>query len=78
MSGNDEIRGFLDYLVEHERDCARENCPVCQSAQNVYESVRNVIFSDVSYPEVTITARRSAVSVASAPGVPRKSAKKAA
>lgn len=78
MSGNDEIRGFLDYLVEHERECARENCPLCQSARNVYESVRNVIFSDVSYPNVTITARRGTVQTASAPGVPRKSAKKAA
>lgn len=78
MSGNDEIRGFVDFLVDHERDCARENCPICQSAQNVYESVRNVIFSDVSYPNVTITARRQAAQAATAAPGPRKSAKKAA
>jgi hypothetical protein len=78
MSGNDEIRGFLDYLVDHERDCARENCPVCQSARNVYESVRNVIFSDVSYPNVTITARRESAQAIGATGASRKSAKKAA
>ena len=78
MSANDEIRGFLEHLVDHERDCARENCPICQSAQNMYESVRNVIFSDVSYPNVTITARRQAAQGAiAAPGA-RKSAKKAA
>jgi hypothetical protein len=78
MSGNEEIRGFLDYLVDHERGCTRENCPICQSAQNVYESVRNVIFSGVSFPSVTITARREAAQATTAAGASRKSAKKAA
>ena len=59
MAQNDEIRTYLDYLVGHERECTRDNCPTCQSARNVYESVRSLLFSGVPYPAVTITARRS-------------------
>ncbi|MBZ5577333.1 MAG: hypothetical protein LAP40_12300 [Acidobacteriia bacterium] len=79
MTHNDEMRAYLDYLVSHERDCARESCPTCQSAQNIYESVRGVIFADVTYPGVAITARRGVTQAANATGNGRRaSAKKAA
>ena len=79
MSQNDEMRAYLEYLVSHERECARENCPTCQSARNIYESVKSVIFADVTYPQVAITARRVAAQAANAnSGGRRTSAKKAA
>lgn len=78
MRTNDEMRGYLNYLVGHERDCFQENCPLCRSAQNVYESVRKMIFSEVSFPHVTITARREAALAVSVAGAARKTAAKKA
>lgn len=79
MSTNNEMRTYLDYVLDHERDCILENCPICQSAQNIYESVRSLIFSDVSYPGVAISARLGAAdAVRSAAGVRKVSARQAA
>ena len=57
MSANDEMRVYLEELMEHERSCGVENCGLCQSAQNVYRLTCNLIFSGVVYPGVTIAAR---------------------
>ena len=57
MRTNDEMAGYLEELLEHERTCGVADCTVCQCAQNIYRLVRNVIFSGVVYPEVTIAAR---------------------
>ena len=79
MTQNDEIRSYLDHMLEHERACALENCPACQSAQKVYETVRGLIFSGVAYPQVAITARRGATEAGKPAGSARKaSAKRAA
>ena len=58
MSANDEMRTYLELLVDHERTCTRQNCPFCWSAERVYGLVRNLIFSAVVYPEVEIQRRR--------------------
>jgi hypothetical protein len=79
MSANDEIRTYLELLADHERNCARQNCPICWSAERVYESVRNMIFSGVIYPEVEIQRRRDFARDVTRPGRTRDvSAKKAA
>ena len=79
MSANDEMRTYLELLADHERNCARPNCPVCWSAERVYEVVRNLIFSGVIYPEVGIQRRGDSARAATAPGATRKvSAKNAA
>ena len=57
MGANDEMAIYLEGLLEHERACEMENCALCQSAHRVYRLVRNLIFSEVVYPDVTIAAR---------------------
>ncbi|MBZ5579343.1 MAG: hypothetical protein LAP40_22505 [Acidobacteriia bacterium] len=57
MHGNDEMSIYLDDLLEHERACEVENCALCQSAQSVYRLVRNLVFSEVVYPDVAIAAQ---------------------
>jgi len=79
MTTNQEIREYLDYLLDHEGTCVRENCAVCQCARNVYDSARNLIFAGIAYPGVTITARRGASASPKPAGTARRaSAKKAA
>jgi hypothetical protein len=73
MSTNDEMRRYLYYLLDHESDCVRENCPICESARNIYETGRGLIFSRVAYPHVAITAQRAAT----ATGQPLSGARKA-
>lgn len=60
MSANDEMQVYLEELLAHERNCDVENCGLCQSAQNVYRLVRNLVFAEVLYPDMTI-ARRGGV-----------------
>jgi hypothetical protein len=78
MSANDEMRTYLELLADHERTCARQNCPFCWSAERVYELVRNLIFSGVIYPEVEIQRRRDFARAATPPDgtreVPAKNA----
>ena len=76
MSTNDEMRAYLNYLTRHQQDCAAENCPDCKTAQNVYESLRSMIFSAVAYPQVAIPAGRRAA--AAAAGAGRKTSRRAA
>ena len=78
MTTNKEIREYLDYLLEHEATCARENCAVCRCAQNIYESARKLLFAGIAYPEVTITARRGASERPKPAGSARRAAKRAA
>jgi hypothetical protein len=79
MSPNDEMRTYLELLADHERNCTRQNCPFCWSAERVYELVRNLIFSGVVYPEVGIQRRRDLAEAATPHGAKREvSAKNAA
>ena len=79
MSGNDEMRTYLELLVDHQRNCTRQSCPFCWSAERVYELVRNLIFSGVVYPEVAIQRRRDLAEGATPHGATCEvSAKKAA
>jgi len=57
MSTNDEMAVYLEELLDHERSCEVRDCALCQCAQTIYRLVRNVIFSGVVYPDVTIAAR---------------------
>lgn len=57
LLANDDMRVYLQELIQHECACDAENCGFCQSAHHVYELVRSLIFSEVAYPEVTILAR---------------------
>ena len=77
MSANDEMRAYLSYLVRHQQECTVENCADCQTAQNIYEFTRSMIFSVVAYPEVALPAGRRAVA-ASAAGTGRKASRRAA
>ena len=57
MHANDEMSIYLEDLIAHERACEVENCALCQSARNVYRLIRNLVFSEVVYPDATIAAR---------------------
>ena len=57
MHANDEMSIYPEDLLEHERACEVENCPLCQSAQSVYRLVRNLVFSEVVVPDVAIAAQ---------------------
>jgi len=59
MCANDEMRVYLEELVDHERTCEVNNCSLCQAAQNIYSVVRNLIFSAVDYPHITIAGHTS-------------------
>ena len=78
MSVNDEMRSYLSYLVRHQQECTAENCADCQTAQNVYDFTRNLIFSAVAYPNVAIPAGRRAASATTASGSGRKASRRAA
>jgi hypothetical protein len=78
MTANEEMRAFLSYLVRHQQECNIENCPDCQTAQNIYEFARNRIFSVVAYPQVALPAGRRAASATSAAGSVRKASRRAA
>lgn len=54
MTANQEIAAYLDHLLEHEASCEREDCPHCESLRNICQAVRNLMFSEVTYPQVTI------------------------
>ena len=56
LLANEDMRVYLQELITHERVCAGETCRFCQSARNVYELVRSLIFSEVVYPDVTVAA----------------------
>ncbi len=57
MSSNDEIRLYLDYLLDHSSECSGEGCLVCATLQSVCEFLRSQIFSVVVYPEAPISTR---------------------
>ncbi len=57
VDANDEMRVYLQELMEHERTCDAEDCGVCESAHNVYQVVRSLVFSEIVYPDVAIAAR---------------------
>jgi hypothetical protein len=57
MRASDEMSMYLQDLIDHERCCEVEDCPLCQSAQNVYRLARNLIFAEVVYPDVTLAAK---------------------
>ena len=78
MTTNDEMRAYLSYLVQHQQECTAEDCPECRTAQNVYEHIRNIIFSVVAYPQVAIPAGRRAVVASSNAGAGRKASRRAA
>ena len=78
MSANDEMRAYLSYLVRHQQECTVENCADCQTARNVYDFTRNLIFSVVAYPNVALPAGRRAASTTAAPGSTRKASRRAA
>jgi len=54
MSADDEIRLYLQSLLEHEAECQSEHCPWCLALRGVLESVRWRIFTGPVFPEVMI------------------------
>jgi len=54
MSADDEIRVYLQSLLEHQAECQSEHCAWCLALQGVLESVRFRIFSGPVFPEVMI------------------------
>ena len=75
MRASDEMSIYLQDLIDHERCCEVEDCPLCQSAQNIYRLARNLIFAEVVYPDVTLAAKARvtvpATAAAAAASAPR-------
>ena len=57
MTANQEIVAYLEDLLDHEAGCEAENCPRCESLRAICQAVRNTIFAEVMFPQVTIAAR---------------------
>lgn len=74
MTVNEEMAVYIAGLIEHERECDLEGCLLCQSAENVYRLARNIVFSEVVYPDVTVAARARVRAAAGAPPPVRKAA----
>lgn len=68
MTAHDEIAIYLEDLLEHESGCTLENCPRCQSLANVCEAVKELIFSEVHYPQAAMAARQAVVDLETATG----------
>jgi hypothetical protein len=57
MSSDQELRLYLDSLLNHS--CAPDvhPCTACDSLNRILQAVKSHIFSGVIYPEVTLRAR---------------------
>jgi len=54
MSIDDEIRLYLQALLDHPEDCQAEGCPSCVALHGLLETVRCRIFSGRIFPGVMI------------------------
>ena len=61
MSADDEIRLYLQSLLEHKADCQTERCSRCLALDGVLEAVRYRIFSSPVFPDVMIAAPQTLV-----------------
>ena len=64
---HDEMRIYLQELLDHEGACEVDNCSLCQLTQSIYGLITDVIFSEVVYPQVTIAFRRQLTEASSPP-----------
>jgi hypothetical protein len=55
MRDTDEIRQYLDALIEHQASCTVEHCSSCASFWQILELIRRRIFSAVIFPDVMIS-----------------------
>lgn len=46
MTLSEEIRAYLDFLIQHEQTCQASDCRTCQVARDLYEAVQNRLFED--------------------------------
>jgi hypothetical protein len=72
MRADDEIRDYLQSLLEHEADCQTEHCPLCAALEGVLDLVRRRIFSGPVFPEVMISTRDVEGTLPAAPPTPKK------
>ena len=62
MNGNDEVKEYLRFLLDHNEGCRTEGCVLCLTLNNVCEQLRLQIFSGPVFPEVVTSAANHASS----------------
>ena len=45
VTGDDELKHYLQFLLDHSEECSEEGCALWLSLNNVCELLRNQIFS---------------------------------
>jgi hypothetical protein len=41
MDQNEETRSYLSFLLDHEENCDKEHCRMCEVAQGIYDLIRS-------------------------------------
>ncbi len=36
----EQTRAYLTFLLDHEDECTKANCPLCRVAQSIYDLIR--------------------------------------
>jgi len=62
----DELRHYLEALLDHQCASSGGNCRDCQSLQRIYQLMRTELFSTVIYSETPLEPRRAAQSLSPA------------
>ena len=60
MSSDNELKVYLQFLIDHSDECSLEACPLCASFDRVCELLRYQIFSGPVFPEVMRSTARHA------------------
>lgn len=55
-----ELRCYLEMLLDHECRPANGDCPECQALQRIYQFMQTELFSTVIYTETPLELRRAA------------------
>jgi hypothetical protein len=62
VTGDDELKHYLQFLLDHSEECREEGCALCLSLNNVCELLRNQIFSGRVFREIMPSATSRASS----------------
>ncbi len=54
-----ELRCYLEMLLDHECRLANGDCPECQTLQRIYQFMQTELFSTVIYTETPLEPRQS-------------------
>jgi hypothetical protein len=56
---NGEIAAYLQGLLEHSRECQSTDCPSCRKLDEIFDVVKNRIFSSLVYTKIAVAHARA-------------------